>query len=602
MKTTLLSLLCALALVPCSWGKTRAGNTYTAASCAEPDVAAAVAKASNGDTVVIPTCTATSGTPGVGNDWNTRLVVNAGITLTGQGPRQTVLIDDVSKKKCNANGNLMFIDVTSNVPWTLKNFSVQGSAPDKGECAEHIKVVTNSHAFRITNLVMNNLQSTGIQLDGDEWGVIDHSTFNSSPHQQRAIDVHHDQWQQMGAHGDNSWAQPDTMGAVGYPANPDADNAGAGVFVENNIFNIANDQADANVSCEYGAREVVRFNQLNKLGSHGTDTTARWRSCRHREVYGNTFRDLGYSGVTQGDQLRGGTELYFNNTFCPSSGGNYASLLALETYREVDRWKPWRSASGIKEACDGAALFDNNSSTVYYSGTMTAVGTVSGGTNTLTDKGAKWTPNQWAGSSTSGGDYAIRDVTQGFGYPIRSNSSNQITFWVSSQGSQPKTFTVGDTYQILSVYPCLDQVGRGRGTYLSGSPPRPAEWPAEAPDPVYAWGNTRTAVGAQCTLGAGTNVASIGAYYEHVKQNRDWYDDDLGPGNGTGGTGVGTLAQRPTTCTPYAGYWATDANQGNGVLYQCTASNTWTAYYTPYVYPYPLDVPDPPRGVVAVAH
>jgi len=43
------------------------------------------------------------------------------------------------------------------------------------------------------------------------------------------------------------------------------------------------------------------------------------------------------------------------------------------------------------------------------------------------------------------------------------------------------------------------------------------------------------------------------------------------------------------------GYWATDQgswNQsgsgGQGVLYKCTATNTWTLYYTPYTYPHPL--------------
>jgi len=26
----------------------------------------------------------------------------------------------------------------------------------------------------------------------------------------------------------------------------------------------------------------------------------------------------------------------------------------------------------------------------------------------------------------------------------------------------------------------------------------------------------------------------------------------------------------------------------SGTLYKCTATNTWTAYYTPYAYPHPL--------------
>jgi len=25
-----------------------------------------------------------------------------------------------------------------------------------------------------------------------------------------------------------------------------------------------------------------------------------------------------------------------------------------------------------------------------------------------------------------------------------------------------------------------------------------------------------------------------------------------------------------------------------GTLYKCTATNTWTSYYTPYIYPHPL--------------
>jgi len=73
--------------------------------------------------------------------------------------------------------------------------------------------------------------------------------------------------------------------------------------------------------------------------------------------------------------------------------------------------------------------------------------------------------------------------------------------------------------------------------------------------------------------------------------------------NGSAGVGCGKLANRPATCTPGVGYWATeqsctgigDANVGDhpatpisGTLYQCTSPNTWTAYYTPLAYPHPL--------------
>src|SRR5213593_4734233 len=35
-------------------------------------------------------------------------------------------------------------------------------------------------------------------------------------------------------------------------------------------------------------------------------------------------------------------------------------------------------------------------------------------------------------------------------------------------------------------------------------------------------------------------------------------------------------------------------NGASGVLYKCTATNTWTLYYTPYTYPHPLATSIPP--------
>ena len=79
--------------------------------------------------------------------------------------------------------------------------------------------------------------------------------------------------------------------------------------------------------------------------------------------------------------------------------------------------------------------------------------------------------------------------------------------------------------------------------------------------------------------------------------------------NGTTGTGYGTLANRPTTCTTGTAYYATDQGSWNtstrkrgasvgsnttddgvqlqGVLYICTSTNTWTAS-TPFTFPHPL--------------
>lgn len=155
-------------------------------------------------------------------------------------------------------------------------------------------------------------------------------------------------------------------------------------------------------------------------------------------------------------------------------------------------------------------------------------------------------------------------------------------------------------------YACLDQPGRGKADLLSGDFPSAVNtttgtiaWPHQALEPVYEWGNTWVAVPGE--------PGSFWAIYEPtvLAADRDYYigtgNSACNPGAGscTSGVGVGTLAQRPANCTTSSetgggvGWWATDqgtwnANGADGVLYRCSATNTWTVYYTPYTYPHPL--------------
>jgi hypothetical protein len=170
--------------------------------------------------------------------------------------------------------------------------------------------------------------------------------------------------------------------------------------------------------------------------------------------------------------------------------------------------------------------------------------------------------------------------------------------------------TVNGTDTFLG-YPCLDQPGRGQGDLLTGLHPNKLNsatgtihWPNQALEPIYIWNNIGTVV-----AGWGDQVYSDNSG-GRVVANRDYYPSARGvqtsptsPFDGTSGTGWGTLANRPTTCTPGVGYFATDQgswntstsnpygvqqNGASGVLYKCTAPNTWTLYYTPYTYPHPL--------------
>lgn len=165
-------------------------------------------------------------------------------------------------------------------------------------------------------------------------------------------------------------------------------------------------------------------------------------------------------------------------------------------------------------------------------------------------------------------------------------------------------------------YPCLDQPGRGMGDLLTGTFPSKVNsttgtirWPNQALEPLYFWNNVGGIVS-----GWGGAVINNQAGVDRISGDRDYYAPASGiqtsptsPFNGTSGTGWGTLANRPTTCTTGVGYWATDQgtwntstsnpygvqqNGADGVLYVATATNTWTLYYEPYTYPHPSRNPN----------
>jgi hypothetical protein len=554
-----LALVTAIFLWQCVLASaTTTSKTINAASCNAPDVQRALNQAHDGDTVAIPAGTCT---------WTSTLTVTNAINLIGSGDR-TKIVDNINRSGCK-DYPAIFMNISANLPWRLGNFTLEGGVPDSGACSEHIKAVTNSHAFRIDHITFNNMQSTGIKVDGDGWGLIDHSTFNGK--HRRGVLIHHTTWKQVGGFGDNSWAQPDTMGT------------NEAVFVEDSTFNTTNASGSGSVACEYGGRCVARYNTLPFLGTHGTDSSLRSRSLRHFEVYNNTITDNG-SMVGQAMQLRGGTSLFFNNIITPTLGGSYQALLALEIYREVNSWKPWGPASnGYKGGCDGSGPFDNNDSMVYDTGTFNGTNLIP---NTLALDTKSWSTDQWIG-------YSLRNLTVPWGASIKSNTATVITAYPQSMGAA-HTWNAGDSYQISKVYPCLDQPGRGQGDYLSGGgdgiPPTPKGWPHQAIDPIYAWNNKLK----------GALVPAIGHYYTHVKADRDYYDW-TSSFDGTSGVGQGLLSGRPATCTPLVAYWATDTN----TLYQCSTKNTWTIYYKPYTYPHPLQgtsTASPPTLKVPAVH
>lgn len=142
-----------------------------------------------------------------------------------------------------------------------------------------------------------------------------------------------------------------------------------------------------------------------------------------------------------------------------------------------------------------------------------------------------------------------------------------------------------DSNQGGSGWLCRNQIGAGGDvSYWSAKAGAPAS--VQIKTPSYFWKNTR-----QTGLDLGVSVAN-GAV--QIVENRDFYRS-VNSFNGTVGVGEGTLANRPASCTTGVAYWVTNQGEWNsrqagpdGQLYKCTATNTWTLYYTPYTYPHPL--------------
>jgi hypothetical protein len=327
------------------------------------------------------------------------------------------------------------------------------------------------------------------------------------------------------------------------------------------------------------------------------------------EFYKNSMScpNSSYPGCFSNDMLfgagpRSGSLLAMANSFTWGPGTGINLFEYVVEYRTLQSFP-------VFGACDGAGQWDfNDGHGAYDSGTFTRL-SISGNNWTITDASKSWTPNQWV---SNGSPYSIHDVTTGEGSEITGNGTNTIsgTFWTSGN------FASGNSYQILRATACIDQSSRSGGSLLSDNPPTPTNSSRglmnQSLDPLYEAADTAT--GNPVTATIGTNTARIIAnrdYYGEVSQSAQ--SSPTSPFNGTVGTGYGTLANRPTTCTPRVGYWATDQgswNQsgtgGQGQLYVCTATNTWSLYYTPYTYPHPLTgtvtPPAPPTNLREVAH
>lgn len=488
------------------------GNTINAASCSSANVLSAIASASNGDTVVVPSGTCTWTTPSANTP---TITLTKSITLQGQTTcsgspitctDHTIINDgtgngfDENLIDDNAN-NSRITGFSFKDPRNLSDAKYPVQLTCTGCRFDH-NSVTQANAAGATHGIYVFSSVSGGQL-------ADHNYFLNL---NGAVDV---DGSGSDAHfpGDQSWSTTLVPGS------------GNAAYIENNNFVCDYSAVACPLDGAYdsyaGARLVFRFNTLTNynIGGHGLDSGGL-RSTLLQEVYNNTSSTPG-SHIYTWMGTRGGTHMIFTNTV-NAGGGSYDSFLWLQEYRASSGYS-WGSP----------------------------VGALCGGSPT----------NNIDGNTSHG-------------------------------------------------WPCRDQVGRGPETAPATDWPINTVSPAfsEASFPGYAWNNNfkgsapTTANINVCD--AVPNCSTSNATLYQILNNRDFYME-AASFNGTSGTGTGTLASRPATCTTGVAYWATDQgswNQsgsgGQGVLYVCASTNTWSLYYTPYTYPNPLQgvAPTIPSG------
>ena len=310
------------------------GATIVAKSTSFNDVSAAVAAASEGDTVSVPAGSST---------WASTLTVTKSINLIGAGQSErgkTTIVQGVD--------TMLELQMTLHKDMRLSGITFKGTITADGSKPNWIKIsgadthLDPSHGLRIDHCSFEGgspavpVRGYTIYFTASTTGVIDHCFWGPGVDGETTR-VGHDKWND-GIFGDKSFIDSPSYGTSMNQA----------VFFEDNIFECIDYANDASS----GGRQVLRHNFYwgQRPGAHGIDSGGPGRGMYLTDVYNNIIRRNSVAGIQSAGpipiQQRGGSMRAFNNYAI----GTYNTFMNLYHYRMGrpvnNSTSPWFGANG----------------------------------------------------------------------------------------------------------------------------------------------------------------------------------------------------------------------------------------------------------------